>query len=127
MKKKRDIDRTVAVLLGLKEKDVSRITGAFFNEVKRLLIEEQDVNVSGFGVMRLRLQNFNGEVVLTGGTFTKGGRRQSTTIVVRGRYRVYFSQSRSFRNTIKERQTEKNHEPAQRRRGNGQVRGRRDG
>lgn len=113
MKNKRDIDRTVAVLLGLKEKDVSRITGAFFNEVKRLLIEEEDVNVSGFGLMRLRRQNFNGEVHLTHGTFIKGGRRKNNTVVVSGRYRVYFSQSRSFRNTIRERRKEKEH--AQRR------------
>ncbi len=102
MKNKLDLDQAVAVLLGLTTKDVSRITGAFFGEVKRLLIEEHEVNITSFGRMQMKRENYNGKVVLTVGTFTRGGRRKKRSIVVSGRYRVYFAQATSFKKAAKE-------------------------
>lgn len=129
MKYKRDIDRAVAILLGEREADVSRTTGAFLNELRRLLIEEGAVTLSSLGRFLLREENFNmNPVRLTKGTFRDGERRGTQTVVVPSKHRVYFSKSATFRRLLKERRatTEKDNAPAERRR-NGQVRRRRDG
>ncbi len=103
MKQKRDIDQTVAILLGEKQSTVSTITRAFYKEVMRLLIEESEVRIDGFGRFKLtKERGVRQPLEMTKGTWKKGETAGKNLVVVATRYKVYFSKAPPFRQALYE-------------------------
>jgi nucleoid DNA-binding protein len=103
VKKKRVVDRTVAMLLGLRERYVSGITQAFLHEVLRAIVEDGGVHLDGFGRFRLVRDNYPPRPIqLRKGTFRKGEVGEMSTVIVRKKYRVYFSKAEPFKNAIRD-------------------------
>ena len=104
MRRKRDVDRAIATLLGEKQNVVTRITSAFFSEAMRIIIEDGLLHVDGFGRFRLvRERGVRQPLELPTGTFKKGESAGRHPIVVLSRHKVYFSKARPFRLAVLER------------------------
>lgn len=102
MKRKRDIDSAIAMLLSEPRNKVSSITSAFLNEAMRLILEDGVLHLDGFGRFKLGVQKLGARqaIELTQGTSWNGEPHSTTgtktSVVVAQRHKVYFSKARPF-------------------------------
>lgn len=96
MKKKLDIDGTVAMLLGQPHKHVASITHHFLNCLLNHIVEHTEVELYGFGKFRLTHQRGSRARVQTM-TTVKG---KKIRVAVDKKYQVCFSKSQLFKQRI---------------------------
>jgi len=91
MRTKHDLDRQVAMLLGMKKKDVSAITDAFLHEAARTLVEDEEVFLNHLGTLTIQKRAGGKRLEkLRTGNFRKGFSRP-ITVPVPYKYYVTFA------------------------------------
>lgn len=101
--KKADLDKQVAMLLGVKKGKVAVITAAFFTHLMNAIVDDGEAQVDGFGKFRLsskrgsrcRVQDFRK------GNFKKGESIATVRVAVDKKYTVNFSKAVPFREKIR--------------------------
>lgn len=103
--RKKEIDNAVGVLSDLTSQQVGAVTEAFLHEVMKHLLEGRVVWLPGFGTFHVTIRKGKQPktVTLTKGSFKKGERGGTTTVVVPRKYYVSFKRAAAFRDKFWER------------------------
>jgi nucleoid DNA-binding protein len=98
--RKGELDREVALLLGMKQADVSVVTNEFLRAAMRHLVELEGVRLDGFGEMYVSVRRGGTRpVVLRHGNFKKGEGRDAR-VRVEKKYQVSFKRAAPFKDAI---------------------------
>lgn len=102
MKNKAQLDLAVAALLNTKRAEVSSITALFCMELMNALIDDGEVNVSGFGRFKLVITRGSRAKTerLTKGSFKKGEARGEHLVAVEKKFTVHFKKATPFRERL---------------------------
>jgi nucleoid DNA-binding protein len=106
--RKPQIDRVVASITGISQRQVTTVTDAFIRELMSAIITEDEVVIQGFGIFHLVLQRAGGHVrTLTTGTGKKGQSTGTLQVIAENYWRVNFRKARAFKEQIALRTTRK--------------------
>lgn len=95
---KRSFDETIAAELALDVRQVEDITEAFLDEVKRALVNRDEVFLSNFGTFRVSIEK--GQETET--TLRNNSKRKPTRKVrVLRKFRVHFSRAGHFKHLVR--------------------------
>jgi nucleoid DNA-binding protein len=102
VKNKTQIDLAVATMLNKKRAEVSAVTALFCMMVMNTLVEEGEVNISGFGRFKLVVTRGRRAKTerLTKGTFKKGETKGEHLVAVEKKYTVHFKKAVPFRERL---------------------------
>jgi nucleoid DNA-binding protein len=95
--RKKLLDREVARLLGMNVRDVSAVTSEFIQQIIKRLVEMEQVNLDGFGIMKMSSRKN------AGGRFLQAGLKKGTEQVemeVSRKYHVTIRKARPFKTAI---------------------------
>lgn len=91
---KRSFDETIAAELGLDIRQVEDITESFLDEVKRALVNKDEVFLSNFGTFRVVIERAQGQET----TLRNNSKRKpSRKVRVLRKFRVHFSRAGHFK------------------------------